>query len=203
MIFKESEIVEMLRTGLEPREIKSKLGVNGAQIVAVKHKHGFPMSQCRRPIKNPKIYEILSRGGSVKDIKNEFPDTRDSTITWARRKLGMPKLKPGRKFGIPNKTHKYTTSIEYIKTLKHSGMSYQEVAIAIGGSISRQRVMQIISNQPHKRRGFCEDCKQYRKLSRHHTNYLKDKVVYVCSKCHGKRHRGLKNKVLTPALACA
>lgn len=41
--------------------------------------------------------------------------------------------------------------------------------------------------KPKKR---CEDCNKRRKLSKHHEDHSKPlQVEWLCSKCHGKRHR--------------
>lgn len=38
------------------------------------------------------------------------------------------------------------------------------------------------------KKGLCFCCKKFKKLDKHHIDYIFEKTVYVCEKCHVKIH---------------
>lgn len=36
--------------------------------------------------------------------------------------------------------------------------------------------------------GICPDCKEYKKLQIHHTDYKNNKFILICERCHLRRH---------------
>ncbi len=180
----ENRILSLLRAGVPPKEIRVKLRVLGCAITAIKKKHGITLSPRGRPISNPEIAKMLAQGKSTLEIMKSFPTASHSTISFARKKIGLN----------PARRRKCKMEVGELRRLKHSGMSYKEVAEAAGGFVTQQRIQQLITSRPKAGRGKCAHCRKRRKLIRHHTNYLKDEVVHICGSCHSRLHNiGNKN----------
>ena len=90
-----------------------------------------------------------------------------------------------------------TDRLEQIRELKISGLTYAQIGEKMG--LSRQRIQQILAPQ-NKRyellkteiNGVCQGCGgMFDVLDRHHLDYSKDEVVFLCKSCHRKDPSGL------------
>lgn len=99
---------------------------------------------------------------------------------------------------------------EYLKTASKEGDSNPNWKGGISKDNARYQAMQRERHPEHKKarqavyealkRGDlvkpekCQDCDETKPLQGHHESYEKEKwldVIWVCRKCHRKRHRGL------------
>lgn len=84
------------------------------------------------------------------------------------------------------------SSVEVVRRLKLSGLTYKEIGDKLG--FSRQRAQQLISIKRPTENERCEQCGSTPTILHcHHLNYETDEFVLVCISCHRKLHAALNH----------
>lgn len=139
----------------------------------------------------PEVEAQLKRGIHPSEVINSTGASR-CLVYKVRRRLGMPKLKQGRKLGGKNRQSKWGGTIAAIREMKQSGMTYQQIADKFG--VHYQHIQQLIRAQRGER---CEHCGTTENLHAHHTNYVTNEAQTLCGSCHTKHHFFLKRVTRT------
>lgn len=143
-----------------------------------------------------KIISMLEQGMRPADIKKST-GCGGSVISHYRKQLNIPKFKPGLPPMISEER------LNKITTMRNDGLTLKAIGAAFG--VSDRRIQQILTPEKHRARVMiynqilrnkimkpthCQDCKQQKPLQAHHMDYSKpDLVDWLCSECHGLRHR--------------
>lgn len=76
---------------------------------------------------------------------------------------------------------------EIARQMKEDGNSYAKIANSLG--VSRQRIAQLIHDDPKETEKKCSNCgKSDGVIHAHHTNYATGEAIWLCPRCHLRMH---------------
>ena len=96
------------------------------------------------------IKKMLKSGKTPLFIRKKFPGTESGTITYWRKRLGMPPFQRG----APLKMKAWVTA----RKLRETGLTYQKIGDRMG--VSRQRVHQYLTGYRWKKGSLSDDRKR-------------------------------------------
>lgn len=179
------KIHALLNLGLDNRSISAIVECNYTDVSRRRAKLGLGRYQ------DPKRQAVESMIFSGVEIV-KLCAVSQSFVSICRRRLGLARMKRGRKIGF---TDANSERAKEIRELKAAGLTYREIAIRFG--ISYQRCQQLL--RPHRMTyphiGACAICGARCSLNAHHTDYLNNTIEWLCRSCHGAQHgRPIKAK---------